>query len=400
MTTLSPSTAASKSPAADPLQLIDVDHVRFYVGNAKQAAYFYASAFGFEVSQISDLTTGNRMSAVYLLTQGNIRILLETPLSKDHPASPELARHGDGIKDVALTVFDAEKAYEQAIRNGGESAYEPRTLSDATSTVVMAGIRTYGRVVHTFVSRTGGYALPSVKSGGLFAPGFRKVTSFALNEHNRAHPCGLKFFDHCVGNVELGRMNHWVKWYEDVLGFSMFKHFDDKDISTEYSALMSKVMASGNHLIKMPINEPAEGKRKSQIQEFLEWHDMTPGVQHLAFRTDDELHSVAELRRRGVDFLALPDAYYEQVWSRVDRVLREHGHQPVKEDHQRVRDLGILVDADDEGYLLQLFTKPLQDRPTLFFEIICRRGSQSFGKGNFKALFEALEIEQQRRGNL
>jgi len=400
MTTLSPSTAASKSPAADPLQLIDVDHVRFYVGNAKQAAYFYASAFGFEVSQISDLTTGNRMSAVYLLTQGNIRILLETPLSKDHPASPELARHGDGIKDVALTVFDAEKAYEQAIRNGGESAYEPRTLSDATGTVVMAGIRTYGRVVHTFVSRTGGYALPSVKSGGLFAPGFRKVTSFALNEHNRAHPCGLKFFDHCVGNVELGRMNHWVKWYEDVLGFSMFKHFDDKDISTEYSALMSKVMASGNHLIKMPINEPAEGKRKSQIQEFLEWHDMTPGVQHLAFRTDDELHSVAELRRRGVDFLALPDAYYEQVWSRVDRVLREHGHQPVKEDHQRVRDLGILVDADDEGYLLQLFTKPLQDRPTLFFEIICRRGSQSFGKGNFKALFEALEIEQQRRGNL
>jgi len=400
MTTLSPSTAASKSPAADPLQLIDVDHVRFYVGNAKQAAYFYASAFGFEVSQISDLTTGNRMSAVYLLTQGNIRILLETPLSKDHPASPELARHGDGIKDVALTVFDAEKAYEQAIRNGGESAYEPRTLSDATGTVVMAGIRTYGRVVHTFVSRTGGYALPSVKSGGLFAPGFRKVTSFALNEHNRAHPCGLKFFDHCVGNVELGRMNHWVKWYEDVLGFSMFKHFDDKDISTEYSALMSKVMASGNHLIKMPINEPAEGKRKSQIQEFLEWHDMTPGVQHLAFRTDDELHSVAELRRRGVDFLALPDAYYEQVWSRVDRVLREHGHQPVKEDHQRVRDLGILVDADDEGYLLQLFTKPLQDRPTLFFEIICRRGSQSFGKGNFKALFEALEIEQARRGNL
>ena len=400
MTTLSPSTAASKSPAADPLQLIDVDHVRFYVGNAKQAAYFYASAFGFEVSQISDLTTGNRMSAVYLLTQGNIRILLETPLSKDHPASPELARHGDGIKDVALTVFDAEKAYEQAIRNGGESAYEPRTLSDATGTVVMAGIRTYGRVVHTFVSRTGGYALPSVKSGGLFAPGFRKMTPFALNEHNRAHPCGLKFFDHCVGNVELGRMNHWVKWYEDVLGFSMFKHFDDKDISTEYSALMSKVMASGNHLIKMPINEPAEGKRKSQIQEFLEWHDMTPGVQHLAFRTDDELHSVAELRRRGVDFLALPDAYYEQVWSRVDRVLREHGHQPVKEDHQRVRDLGILVDADDEGYLLQLFTKPLQDRPTLFFEIICRRGSQSFGKGNFKALFEALEIEQQRRGNL
>lgn len=400
MTSTAQQSVAEIDPRTDPLALIDVDHIRFLVGNAKQAAYFYASAFGFEVSQISDLTTGNRASAIYLLTQGNIRILLETPLSKDHPASPELTRHGDGIKDVALTVFDAEKAYEQAVRNGGESAYEPRTFSDAGGTVVMAGIRTYGRVVHTFVSRTGGYALPAVKSGGLFAPGFRKVTSFALNEHNRAHPCGLKFFDHCVGNVELGRMNHWVKWYEDVLGFSMFKHFDDKDISTDYSALMSKVMASGNHLIKMPINEPAEGKKKSQIQEYLEWHDMTPGVQHLAFRTDDELHSVAELRRRGVDFLALPDTYYELVWQRVDRVLREHGHQPVKEDHQRVRDLGILVDADDEGYLLQLFTKPLQDRPTLFFEIICRRGSQSFGKGNFKALFESLEVEQARRGNL
>ena len=195
-------------------------------------------------------------------------------------------------------------------------------------------------------------------------------------------------------------MNHWVDWYENVLEFAMFKHFDDADISTEYSALMSKVMASGNQLIKMPINEPADGKKKSQILEYLEWHAMTPGVQHLALRTNDELASVKELRRRGVDFLALPDTYYEAVWNRVDGVLREHGHEPVKEDHQRVRDLGILVDADDEGYLLQLFTKPLQDRPTLFFEIISRRGSQSFGKGNFKALFEALEIEQDRRGNL
>ena len=195
-------------------------------------------------------------------------------------------------------------------------------------------------------------------------------------------------------------MNHWVDWYENVLEFSMFKHFDDADISTEYSALMSKVMASGNHLIKMPINEPAEGKKKSQILEYLEWHSMTPGIQHLALRTDDEMASVAELRRRGVDFLALPDTYYELVWDRVNSTLREHGHEPVKEDHQRIKDLGILVDADDEGYLLQLFTKPLQDRPTLFFEIISRRGSQSFGKGNFKALFEALEIEQDRRGNL
>jgi 4-hydroxyphenylpyruvate dioxygenase len=400
MTTISPSAAADAGASADPLQLIDVDHVRFYVGNAKQAAFFYASAFGFQVSQISDLTTGSRRSASYLLTQGNIRILLETPLVPEHPATQEIAKYGDGVKDIALTVFDAEKAYEQAIRNGGESAYEPRTFSDAAGTVTMAGIQTYGRVVHSFVSRTGAYGLPEVKQGGLFAPGFRKVESYALNDFNRKHPCGLKYVDHCVGNVEEGRMNHWVKWYEEVLGFAMFKHFDDKDISTEYSALMSKVMASGNHLIKMPINEPAEGKKKSQIQEYLEWHAMTPGVQHLALRTDDELHSVAELRRRGVDFLALPDTYYEIVWDRVNRVLREHGHEPVKEDHQKVRDLGILVDADDEGYLLQLFTKPLQDRPTLFFEIICRRGSQSFGKGNFKALFEALEIEQEKRGNL
>lgn len=400
MTTASPQTSTDAARSADPLQLIDVDHVRFYVGNAKQAAYFYASAFGFQVAQIQDLTTGSRTAANYLLTQGNIRIVLETPLTADHPASEEIAKYGDGVKDIALTVFDAEKAYEQAIRNGGESAYEPRTTSDAHGTVTMAGIRTYGRVVHSFVSRTGGYALPQVKQGGLFAPGFRAMGPYALNDFNLKHPCGLKFVDHCVGNVEEGRMNHWVKWYEDVLGFAMFKHFDDKDISTEYSALMSKVMASGNHLIKMPINEPAEGKKKSQIQEYLEWHAMTPGVQHLALRTDDELHSVAELRRRGVDFLALPDTYYELVWNRVNRVLREHGHEPVKEDHQRVRDLGILVDADDEGYLLQLFTKPLQDRPTLFFEIICRRGSQSFGKGNFKALFEALEIEQEKRGNL
>jgi 4-hydroxyphenylpyruvate dioxygenase len=231
-------------------------------------------------------------------------------------------------------------------------------------------------------------------------PGFRKVENFALNAYNKANPCGLKYVDHAVGNVEEGKMNHWVSWYEQVLGFSMFKHFDDKDIGTEYSALMSKVMASGNHLIKMPINEPAEGKKKSQIQEYLDWHDNTPGVQHLALRTDDELHSITELRRRGVDFLTIPDAYYETVWNRVNKMLTEHGHSVVKEDHKAVKDLGILVDADDEGYLLQLFTKPLQDRPTLFFEIICRRGSQSFGKGNFKALFESLEIEQGRRGNL
>ncbi len=391
--------AASAKTAADPLALIDVDHVRFYVGNAKQAAYFYAHTFGFRIDQLADLTTGSRDEADYLLTQGNIRLMLTTPLTKDHPAAEEIRLYGDGVKDIALTVFDAEKAYEQAVRNGAEPARPPRTIRDDRGSVTVASIKTYGRVIHTFVSRTGAYALPEVKKGGEFMPVFKKIDS-PVNEYNEKHPCGLKFFDHCVGNVEEGKMNHWVKWYEDVMGFKMFKHFDDHDISTDYSALMSKVMASGNHLIKMPINEPAPGKRKSQVQEYLDWHNDTPGCQHLALRTDDELASVAELRRRGVDFLALPDTYYEAVWDRVNKTLRENGHEAVKEDHQRVRDLGILVDADDEGYLLQLFTKPLQDRPTLFFEIICRRGSQSFGKGNFKALFEALELEQERRGNL
>ena len=396
MTTAStPSTATDAQTSTDPLSLIDVDHVRFYVGNAKQAAVFYAHTFGFQVEQYSDLTTGNRDEAAYLLTQGNIRLLLCTGLNADSESQREVALYGDGVKDVALTVHDATAAYEQAVRNGGESAYEPVEFTDERGTVVKAGIKTYGRVIHSFVSRTGDYALPNVKQGNKFMPGYADMGPFALNEYNKKNPCGLKYVDHLVGNVEEGKMNEWVSWYENVLGFSMFKHFDDADISTDYSALMSKVMASGNHLIKMPINEPADGKKKSQILEYLEWHNMTPGVQHLALRTDDELHSVAALRGRGVDFLAIPDTYYETVWERVSKLGWE-----VREDHEAVKELGILVDADDEGYLLQLFTKPLQDRPTLFFEIICRRGSQSFGKGNFKALFEALELEQERRGNL
>jgi 4-hydroxyphenylpyruvate dioxygenase len=398
MTTASkPSAVPGPGTGTDPLQLIDVDHVRFFVGNARQSAYFYAHCFGFDVVQYADLTTGSRREASYLLTQGNIRLLLTTGLHKDHAAQSEVERYGDGVKDLAFTVADAVAAYEAAIANGGESAYEPVELRDESGDgiVVMAGIKTYGRAVHSFVSRSGKYDLESLRSGGPFLPGYAPMGPFALNEYNRAHPCGLKFVDHCVGNVELGKMDHWVKWYEDVMGFKLFKHFDDKDISTEYSALMSKVMASGFGVIKMPLNEPAEGRRKSQIQEYLEWHDDTPGVQHLAFRTDDELASVAELRRRGVDFLTIPDAYYDTVWERVSKLGWE-----IKEDHEKIKDLGVLVDADDEGYLLQLFTKPLQDRPTLFFEIICRRGSQSFGKGNFKALFESLEIEQARRGNL
>ena len=401
MTTAStPSPLPTTPTAADPLRLIDVDHLRFYVGNAKQAAFFYASTFGFTVDQVADLTTGSRDAANYLLTQGNIRLIFTSGLSHDHEANEHVKRYGDGVRAIAFTVDDAEAAFNQAIKNGAEAAFEPQTHSDNDGAITQAAIKVYGRVIHTFVSRTGKYSLDTVRNGGLISPSFRKVENFALNEYNKANPCGLMYVDHCVGNVELGKMDYWVKWYEEVLGFKLFKHFDDKDISTEYSALMSKVMDSGYGVIKFPINEPAEGKRKSQIQEYLDWHDDTPGVQHVAFRTDDELESVAQLHRRGVDFLYVPKDYYGDVWQRVDAMLREHGHDPVKEDHDRIKELGILVDADDEGYLLQLFTKPLQDRPTLFFEIICRRGSQSFGKGNFKALFESLEQEQARRGNL
>lgn len=390
-TTGSTATATSDVHSSDPLRLIDVDYVQFFVGNAKQSAYFYAQAFGFEIEQVSDLTTGQRDAATYLLTQGNIRFLLTTGLHSEHPAQKEIGLYGDGIKDIAFTVDDAAAAYQQALKNGAESAYEPREVSDEHGTAVMAGIRTFGRVIHSFVSRSGRYTLDKVKNGGLFLPGFAKVENLAINEYNREHPTGLFYVDHCVGNVELGKMDVWVKWYEDVLGFKLFKHFDDKDISTEYSALMSKVMDSGRELIKIPINEPAEGKRKSQIEEYLDWHNDTPGIQHLALLTKDEIGTVGELRRRGVDFLEIPETYYEMVWDRVG---------DIREDTDEVKDLRVLVDRDDKGYLLQIFTKPLQDRPTLFFEIICRRGSESFGKGNFKALFESLELEQARRGNL
>ncbi len=390
-TTSSPQTSAAGSAQNDPLRLIDVDHVRFYVGNAKQAAYFYAMAFGFEIDQVSDLTTGSRDAATWLLSQGNIRFLLTTGLSADHPAQEEVKLYGDGIKDIAFTVDNAAAAYEQALKNGAESAYEPVEISDEKGTVVMAGIKTFGRVVHTFVSRTGDYSLEKVKEGAVFMPKFAKNENMPINQYNRENPTGLFYVDHCVGNVQLGKMNEWVQWYEDVLGFRLFKHFDDKDISTEYSALMSKVMDSGRGLIKIPINEPAEGKRKSQIEEYLDWHNNTPGIQHLALLTKDEINTVAQLRRRGVDFLNIPETYYEIVWDRVGEI---------NEDAEAVKDLRILVDRDDKGYLLQIFTKPLQDRPTMFFEIICRRGSESFGKGNFKALFESLELEQERRGNL
>ena len=391
-TSSSPSTSPAEQAAADPLRLIDVDFVRFYVGNAKQSAYFYAQAFGFEIEQVSDLTTGQRETATYLVTQGNIRFLITTGLNPDHPAQQEVSLYGDGIKDIAFTVDDARAAYAQAIKNGAESAYEPYEVSDDRGTVTFAAVKTFGRVIHSFVSRTGEYALEKVKErGNPFLPTFAVIEDLAINEYNRQNPTGLFYVDHCVGNVEKGKMDTWVKWYEDVLGFKLFKHFDDKDISTEYSALMSKVMDSGRELIKIPINEPAEGKKKSQIEEYLDWHNQTPGIQHLALLTNDELNTVENLRRRGVDFLDIPDTYYDLVWDRVGEI---------KEDTEKVKDLKLLVDRDDKGYLLQIFTKPLQDRPTLFFEIICRRGSESFGKGNFKALFESLELEQARRGNL
>lgn len=378
--------------SADPLRLVDVDYVQFYVGNAKQSAYFYAQAFGFEIEQVSDLTTGVRDAASYLLTQGNIRFLLTTGLTPDHPAQHEVGLYGDGIKDIAFTVDDATAAYEQALKNGAESAYEPFEVTDELGTVVRSGIKAFGRVVHSFVSRTGKYELDIVKDrGNQFLPNFKVLDDLAINEYNRQNPTGLFYVDHCVGNVEKGKMDVWVKWYEDVLGFKLFKHFDENDISTEYTALMSKVMDSGRELIKIPINEPADGKRKSQIEEYLDWHNQTPGIQHLALLTKDELNTVGQLRRRGVDFLDIPDTYYDLVWDRVG---------DIKEDVEKVKDLRLLVDRDDKGYLLQIFTKPLQDRPTLFFEIICRRGSESFGKGNFKALFESLELEQARRGNL
>lgn len=389
-TNLTESAAVEVCTNTDPLHLIDVDHVRLFVGNAKQAAFFYAYAFGFEITQCDDLTTGNREDASYLLTQGNIRMILTTGLNKNHPAQRHINLFGDGVKDIAFTVFDAEKAYNKAIENGAESAYEPYTTGDEHGEVVRAGIKTYGEIVHSFVSRTGTHSLPNLKKGSIIFPGFQEMVH-PLNQFNKDNPCGLKFLDHCVGNVEFNGMDKAVNWYEKVLEFSMFKHFDDDDISTEYSALMSKVMSSGSGLIKFPINEPAEGKRKSQIQEYLDWHNDTPGIQHLAFRTDDAIQSITELRKRGVNFLRLPDTYYEIVWDRVG---------DIQEEKRLIQELGILVDRDDQGYLLQLFTRPVQDRPTLFFEIICRRGSQSFGKGNFKALFEALELEQDRRGNL
>jgi 4-hydroxyphenylpyruvate dioxygenase len=369
--------APSLATTEDFLPINGTDHLEFYVGNAKQSAYFYQSAFGFELVAYAGPETGVRDRASYVLQQGKIRFVLTTALHSDSEIANHVLRHGDGVKVMALWVDDAEKSFYETVNRGATPAAPPRVLNDEHGEVVVASINTYGDTIHTFVERK--------HYKGVFMPGYEP-----RKNNVPTSSVGLLHVDHCVGNVELGAMNQWVKFYEDVMGFKLLVTFDDKDISTEYSALMSKVVANGNSYIKFPINEPAEGKKKSQIDEYLEFYEGA-GVQHIAIATNDIIHTVGELRRRGVEFLTVPQTYYDDLLARVGTI---------EEDLQPLRDLNILVDRDDEGYLLQIFTKPVEDRPTVFFEIIQRKGAKSFGKGNFKALFEAIEREQALRGNL
>ncbi|HLG06956.1 MAG TPA: 4-hydroxyphenylpyruvate dioxygenase [Gemmatimonadales bacterium] len=368
---------SSDAATADTFPINGTDFIELYVGNAKQSALYYETAFGFRRIAYRGPETGTRDRSSYVLRQGEIRLVLTTALQPDHPISEHVLRHGDGVHDIAFWVDDAQEAFHKAVSRGAEPAQEPIVLRDAMGEAVTAAIRTYGETIHSLIERK--------NYRGAFLPGFEPATS-------RYQPpeAGLKYVDHCVGNVELGRMNHWVDFYARVLGFSQIISFDDKDISTEYSALMSKVMANGNGRIKFPINEPAQGRKKSQIDEYLEYY-RAPGVQHLALATDDIVATVSRLAGHGVEFLEVPATYYETVLDRVGKI---------DEQLDALRAYGILVDRDDEGYLLQLFTKPVEDRPTLFYEIIQRKGAKSFGKGNFKALFEAIEREQARRGNL
>jgi 4-hydroxyphenylpyruvate dioxygenase len=352
-----------------------VDHVRFYVGNAKQAAYYYQGVFGFDITGFAGLETGQRHEVDYLLEQKGIRFLLSAPIRPGHPYAEALARHGDGVQDIAFEVDDVDWSFKTAVERGAKPAKEPWTLRDESGSVRLAAMHAYGDTIHTFINRD--------DFAGHFMPGFRRL-------HQPGVSTGLEDLDHCVGNVELGEMNVWVKFYEQVLGFTQLISFDDKDISTEYTALMSKVMSNGNGRVKFPINEPAEGKKKSQIDEYLEFYGGA-GVQHIALNTSDIVTTVTELKRRGLEFLGVPDTYYEMLPDRV-------GH--IDEDIKELQKLGVLVDRDDEGYLLQIFSKPVQDRPTVFYEIIERKGAKSFGKGNFKALFEAIEREQALRGTL
>src|SRR5947207_3015498 len=352
------------------------DHVELWVGNAKQAAFFYEQAFGFVRTAYAGPETGVRDRASYVLEQGDIRLVVTSALREEHEIARHVLRHGDGIKDIALAVPDATEAYRQAVQRGARGVREPHVVEDDFGRVELSSIATYGDTVHTFVNRAD-YAGP-------YLPGYRAV------EDGRGVGVGLTAVDHCVGNVELGRMNHWVEFYERAFGMTEMIHFSDEDISTEYSALMSKVMTDGQGKIKFPINEPAEGKRKSQIEEYLEFNH-GPGVQHIAMASTSIVQTVEALQRRGVLFLATPHTYYEEVPDRVGEI---------DEDYADLQRLGILADRDDDGYLLQIFTKTAQDRPTLFFEVIERHGARGFGDGNFKALFEAIEREQALRGNL
>jgi 4-hydroxyphenylpyruvate dioxygenase len=362
----------------DFLPLNGTDHLEFYVGNARQAAHYYRTAFGFRLVAYRGPETGTRDRASYVLVQDRIRFVLTTALTPDHPISAHVLRHGDGVRDIALWVDDAERAWRETTRRGASSVREPETIKDDFGQTRLASIATYGDTIHTFVERR--------DYRGAFLPGFAGIEG----EDCLPRPVGLKYVDHIVGNVELGRMNHWVDFYRDVMGFHMFQHFDDKDISTEYSALMSKVMSSGNERVKFPLNEPAAGRRKSQIEEYLEFYH-GPGVQHIAMATSDIIATVSAMQSQGVEFLRVPSTYYDELIGRTGLI-----DEPVN----ALQELGILVDRDDEGYMLQIFTRPVEDRPTMFYEIIQRKGSRSFGKGNFKALFEAIEREQARRGNL
>jgi len=368
---------ASLSTEADFLPLQGTDYVEFYVGNAKQAAHFYKTALGFQSLAYAGPETGTKDRASYVIRQNKLTFVLTTPLRSGNPIADHIYKHGDGVKVIALNVEDATSAWNETTKRGGKSYLEPVTLKDDDGEVVMSGIHTYGDTVHLFIERSG--------YSGLFMPGFRKWESVYQPSET-----GLLYVDHCVGNVGWNQMNPRVKFYEEVMGFRNILSFDDKDISTEYSALMSKVMSNGNGFIKFPINEPAEGKKKSQVEEYLDFYN-GEGVQHVAIATNDIIKTVTELRRRGIEFLNIPASYYATVLDRV-------GH--IDEDLGPLQDLGVLIDRDDEGYLLQIFSKPVEDRPTLFFEIIQRKGAKSFGKGNFKALFEALEKEQDARGNL
>jgi 4-hydroxyphenylpyruvate dioxygenase len=358
-----------------------IDHLRFFVGNARQSAYFYRNAFGFDVVAYAGLETGVRHEAGYVLRQGEITFVLASPLTADHPDNARLVRHGDGVQEIAIEVDDVAAAYTLATERGAVGVIPPTSKEDVDGVYEFATINAYGDTFHSFVNRD--------RYQGIFAPGYQPLDLGRYSQRT-FHPVGLKAIDHIVANVEEGQMQEWVKFYERVLGFSLLVHFDDKDISTEYTALMSKVVQDGRGWIKFPINEPARGRRRSQIEEFLQFYG-GPGVQHIAMATDDMIGTVRAMRNNDVSFLKVPRAYYELLPDRVGAI---------NEDLRELADLGILVDRDEEGYLLQIFTKPVEDRPTLFFEIIQRHGARSFGKGNFKALFEAIEHEQARRGTL